>query len=282
MDYKIYHIYVDSEMITITKKLLEVYPDCLMTRMAGGLETESRFVVIDTNRIYIDMDRESIKIIVNFMRGYAIDFSQLSINTIMKLHRDSSVLQIEKLREHLDKYLPKPYTTDEIRSMIDIMSSIIEMVIGFTTSSDIDTKWIDNFLIPLEETLKSDDVVQLITFYLSDQTQTYRKYITTKLGFQCALEFIVAFLSNIIKGGEYEMYKDPNGHPIMHLLNSIKDIKNASGVDACSDESESEEERTKNIQIASGSDSIDGIDLDNILQTITEGIKMVTEVKKMK
>jgi len=242
--------------------------------MIGSGENEKPFVVIDESQIYIDMSYESVKHIVDYMRGYVIDFSHLSINTIMRLHRDSSVLGIEKLREHLDEYLPKAYNHEDIQEMVRLGSGVIDLCIEYLDGKEMYNKTLDLFMIPLRDLLKGDDICELITFWLSDKTRSYRDYINSRLILQCILEYTTRLLTRML--GMMD-----NDGIITKILEGINEIKTLSGVDVCSEDDEDSDPESKPLILTENfdhnSEQVIVPNIDSILNTITKSIKMISK-----
>ena len=81
-------IRVDDYLFTVCKKTIDKFPNSILYKVISGTE-QVDFIHMDGNSLYIDINLENIKIIIDYLRGYNIpnnynkslefDFSRLGL-----------------------------------------------------------------------------------------------------------------------------------------------------------------------------------------------------------
>jgi hypothetical protein len=166
----IYTIAVDDKTYKVSDTTIKNYPQSSLYQVlySNDMEFDDAdydIIQVEDGVIYLDLDKTSVDILIGYMRGYTIDFSNIKLSLIEKVCRDAMLLGLHKLSDDLQDYLPinkQLINCDEIFDMTKTVSATLMTVLSTMESKPSDV------LI---------DVGTMITKYLS--TSTFRELIKT-------------------------------------------------------------------------------------------------------
>lgn len=74
---KVIRLRVDDTLLTVSKKLLLKYPNCVFSRIIINNESDEDFLIVrDEGTLYIDINPDNLKLIVKLMRGYKCESNE--------------------------------------------------------------------------------------------------------------------------------------------------------------------------------------------------------------
>jgi len=86
-----YKIVVDSTYFHISVATLKQNKECLLSKVVLDGHKDNR-IFIDDDTVYVDMDPESFKIILTFLRNYPIDGVDITNRTLIEKVLSTTIL----------------------------------------------------------------------------------------------------------------------------------------------------------------------------------------------
>lgn len=200
----IYTIVVDDKIYKISDTTIKNYPQSSIYQITHpsdeNMDVSHDYDIIEFNNgiIYLDLDKNSVDILIGYMRGYAIDFSNIKLSLIEKVCRDAMLLGLHKLSDDLQDYLPinkQLIDCDELFNMIKIVSTTLLTVIG-TMEHTKNSVWIDIGTI-ITKYLSASAFKELVKTLSLDYDMTYREYHILNLSIKNLFTIILIFIEQM-------------------------------------------------------------------------------------
>jgi len=144
-----YNLISDSQNFLISESTLKDHPECLITQIINN-ENEDDKIYIENNRIYLDMDRSSVKIIVDYLRNYNVNGNDIKDHILLeKVHKDATFLGLNNLADELQSHLPITNTYIEMesfRSLIVELSYVLLKSINTNVNKELSKSRVSEYL----------------------------------------------------------------------------------------------------------------------------------------
>lgn len=198
----------DDRRYSISTGTIAKYPDSVLNKAISlGMDMDKNiaFYSHKEKTMYLDLCKESVDIIIDYVRGYNIDFSNIKLSVIESVCRDAELLGFNDLTDDLQDYLPVYGKFIDWDSTIESLVSTIVCI----KNNLLEHKLInDGYHIHIcniaAKYLMSKDFRELIDTIMIDKSKTYREFHMMSLYVNNFMAILILFLEqisqNVMKG----------------------------------------------------------------------------------
>jgi hypothetical protein len=103
-----YRIIADDKVFHLSHYTIDKYPESLLYKLVNDNDTSNHaFFDKSANTITLDMDPNSVKVVIDYLRNYSINGLELQKKNLAdKVQRDSLILNLKDLSNLVQDYLP--------------------------------------------------------------------------------------------------------------------------------------------------------------------------------
>ena len=122
-----YNIIVDNNEFYVSEYTLNKYPNFLVTQIINNT-TKNNKIVVEDNTIYIDIDGESMKYIIDYIRNYPINFDKIDDSLLHKIYHDATYMGLYELADYIQVNLPIIKNNDNILDNADLIDTLKNLI----------------------------------------------------------------------------------------------------------------------------------------------------------
>lgn len=131
-----YNILADNNEFYVSEYTLNKYPQFLITQVINNT-TKNNKIVVEDRTIYIDIDGDSMKCIIDYIRNYPINFNKIDDSLLHKIYHDATYMGLYELADYIQVNLPAMKSNDTVLNNMDLLDTLKNII---TTTNILDNK----------------------------------------------------------------------------------------------------------------------------------------------